>query len=710
MAAISPYSTDSQYFDEVSSSLGWVSVWEECVYTPTRLKTAFKMALGCTIVMVLGFTFNWDYVFLGMIPVVLFNRQDARFDLRQLLFAACITGCVGSVLYWSLNFSQDPIVFGLVLAAVTVPLGALMTIPVFGPCFLMGQIIPIVVLVLYFDRLATAKNVFFAVTVVACLGLVTVLVVNYILWPYSPRQEWDERLRNLVRTYRDAYAHWFRRPGNGGRVQRPNPLDRQVFALIELLDTLKPVDPMDMGLKLRARAATRMQDIAIHLQDLRRASRNLEGRAISPAFAELGAIIDRQFTHLFDLLAGGRAGNPTTRAALEAAAQAAGDSLSSREAGEMIRQDFQLLCTALEDCSEIFRAMGQLPAAEHLARRRQTLIWTPPFHWNLLLRLNRASFHHGIKNALIIGTCITFWQAFRWPAGASILISGLTVTLPSAGSATRQALLRVWGLLLGLVCAYACIALVVTRVDTIFEFGLYVFCFLMALGYLSTQSLRVGYVGFQAVITFVFILVFTNHQTIDLDPLRERFVALVTGAVLADVIILNLWPVRHVNGFFSSLAGNFATCARAWAAFRRYGPDLESNYHALVAEFNQGLLSTGRLGLTVEFEGGEGSPRYGFGARLFIHEIALFEQMRLLMIERIGGCGGQLPAPRADQISSHFGALARRLGQPVDVDFEPVGELPAGLAGTDGILDRRAREIEQILDSMDRLTSFPMSS
>src|SRR5580658_2302184 len=129
MTAPSAYSTDSQYFDEISSSLGRASLREEFIFTPTRFKTAFKMALACSVVMTLGFTLNWDYVYLGMIMPIFFNRQDARFDLRQLHVTVGAAACIGTLYYLSLNFSQDPILFGLALGGLLTLTGALMTIP-----------------------------------------------------------------------------------------------------------------------------------------------------------------------------------------------------------------------------------------------------------------------------------------------------------------------------------------------------------------------------------------------------------------------------------------------------------------------------------------------------------------------------------------------------------------------------------------------------
>lgn len=259
MSATYAFATDSQYFVEKSSSLGRTSLREEFVFTPTRLKTAFKMALACSVVMTLGFVFNWEYVYLGMIMPIFFNRQDIRFDLRQLHVAAAAVVCIGLSYYLSLNFSQNPIVFGLVLGSLLTLTSALTTLPTFGPCIFIGQAITSPVLVIYFYRLAPPQHVFFALSAVYFLGYLTVLVVNYLIWPYSPREEWDERLQRVMRMCRQSYAGWFALPGgDGDRLERPNRLDRQLFRLLESLDSLKPADEADPGPELRARAFTRV--------------------------------------------------------------------------------------------------------------------------------------------------------------------------------------------------------------------------------------------------------------------------------------------------------------------------------------------------------------------------------------------------------------------------------------------------------------------
>jgi uncharacterized membrane protein YccC len=716
MRAASSFSTGSQSFGERTSSFEWASVRYEFAWSPTRLKTAFKLALGSTLVMVLAFTFNWSSVATAMVVPLLFNRPDNRYDLRQMLWAAGATACISLFFYLSLNLSQNPLCFGLLLGGGLILHGAMTTLPTFGPCFAIAQVVGSSVLVLYFYEPNPTAGVFFALTVSTALGYAVVLAVNYLIWPYSPREVWDERLRSAWCECRRAYARWFAAPGRNGRpLERPNSLDRQTVQLLGLLSRITPTDGADKGPELRTLAATRVQEIIILLQDLRRLGNDLT--ASSPeAFTALGAALDDQFAFLGGILAGTSNDASSGKRSLTEAVQAASDTLRAGSAARMIEEDLRQLCATLDVCVDLFRALAKLPLTERLTDRTQSVVWTPPFRWKTVLQLNAASFHHGIKVALVVLSCMGFWQAFRWPSGNSLIISGLTVTLPAAGLSSRQSILRVWGLLLGLFCSYVCIALVVTYVETIFGYGLCVFCVLLALGYLSGSSPRVAYIGFQAALTFVFVFVSSSgEQSIDLEPLRARFVALVAGVVIATVIMNNLWSVRKVNSLFTSLAGNFATCARAWNAFVRGGEELAAKRKELISQFNKGFMEAAQLTTVVEYEGGEGTPRYGYAGRLLTHQIALFEQLHLFGSERaVAAASSNVALPQAERIRERFLALARRIGHPLEFfpgppeaksDSLPV-ESADGLASHQNMPEGRSAEIEGILASIDRLTSL----
>ena len=122
---------------------------------------------------------------------------------------------------------------------------------------------------------------------------------------------------------------------------------------------------------------------------------------------------------------------------------------------------------------------------------------------------------------------------------------------------------------------------------------------------------------------------------------------------------------------------------------------------------------------TVEFEGGEGTPRYGYAGRLLTHEVALFEQVHLFGADwvELASVDGPLSA-RAEAIGERLQTLARHLGHAVEwpsarreaVAAPPASAEAPGNAARWQVLAYRADEIEQILASLERLTAMEPSS
>ena len=714
--ATPPYQTDTQLLGERPGSFAWASVRQEFAPSATRIQSAARLALGCTLALVLAFLFNWTPVSNAMIPPLLLNRPDARYDLQQSLWTIASTAVMGMFFYWTLNFSQNVPTFALVLGGGLLLHGALTTLPKVGPSLSIGQVITSSVLATYFYAPNRREGVFLPLAMELTLGFSVALLVNSLCWPYSPRREWDERFRRAWGVCRESCARWFAGgEPEGGVVRRPGPLDRQLEELLGLFhDSIKPVDAADPGLTVRRAAVRCLEEIVFLLQDLRRVGRRAHAADNPAAFARLGRAFDDGFAGLERVLAGGDlpAGFPS--AGVEALPSPASGPDALRH------ENLRRLQATLGACPDAFRALALLPAGESVTQREQILKWTAPFEFADLRQLNAQSWRQGAKVAIVVLAALGTWQALRLPSGGTVLFLALLVMLPDLGRSTRQALDCALGVLLGLVVAFLAVASVVKYVETIFGYGLCVFGVLFVLGYLAGASPRLAYVGFQGAISFVVVFVSSDRQSVSLEPLRERFVALAFGVTIALVVLHNLWPVRKVKAMFKTLAENFARCARDWEKLRQAKrEDLSARQEASVQGFNEGLVRAGLLVNTIELEGGEGSPRYGYAGRLLTHQVALFEQMHLF-----GQGWAELAAAdpdlawRAGEIQVRLQVLAQRLGQPAEppyADPAPSGEpLPAPPATDENVrreaLSQRAGEIEAILASLDRLTGLPSSA
>ena len=303
--ATPPYHTDTQLLGERPGSFTWASVRQEFAPSATRIQSAARLALGCTLALVLAFIFNWTPVSNAMIPPLLLNRPDARYDLQQSLWTVGSTAVMGMFFYWTLNFSQNPPLFFLVLGGGLLLHGALTTLPKVGPSLSIGQVITSSVLATYFYAPNQREGVFLPLAMELTLGFSVALLVNSLCWPYSPRREWDERFRRAWGVCRESCAQWFAgEEPEGGVARRPGPLDRQLEELLGLIhDSIKPVDAADPGPSVRRAAARRLEEIVILLQDLRRVGRGPHAADDPAAFARLGRAFDDGFAGLERVLA-----------------------------------------------------------------------------------------------------------------------------------------------------------------------------------------------------------------------------------------------------------------------------------------------------------------------------------------------------------------------------------------------------------------------
>ena len=713
MAARHPSAASFPLLGERPGTFSWWSLRQEFAPTPIRLRSAVKLGLGATVAMVLAFLFNWP-ASLAMTVPLLITRPDSRYDLLQALTAALASWVAGAFSYWALGYSQNLPLFILVLGGGLMVLGALTTLPAVGVPIIIGVVNGVAVLPTYFYQPDARGSLFLPFTCELMLGYAVALVVQFAVWPYSPRREWDESLLRIWTDSRQACARWFdgeQAPG------RPDGLDHQVKEIIGLSSQrVHPTDPADAGVTIRLAASHQVQEVITLLHDLQRLGRGPIAPTETAAWRRLGEEFDRRFAGLGDSLAGqepapGDSGQESGWEDLSLDHQAGEGESSGTEL--LRRENLRRLPAMLAKCSELFHAVAALPQAESLAGRDQSFNWVPAPKLADLRQLGTARpWQAGVKLALLVLSCLLFWQAFRWPSAVTILATALIVNLPDVGSSARRATTRVAGLLLGMLCAVLCTIFVVRYVETIFGYGLTVFVVLAGCGYLCGSSSRVNYIGFQAAVTFVFTFVGDDRQSVSLEAVRTRFVGLVAGVIIAEIILRSFWPVSKVKEMFKGLADNLALCARSWSGlFQAVSEEFPARREEFTQQYNHGLVGNLTLNESIEFEGGAGSARYGHSSRLLIHENALFEQMQLIGADWMNLAHNGRPLPgEFDAIGRRLAALAEHLGQPVDLPpFPATAEAdPTGQdAQQEDVLRQRLQQVESILASMERLTGLP---
>ena len=711
----------------------WVTLRGELNPSAPRVRSALKLALAGTITLALVFQFDWPSPGTALLTVLLIGRPDSRLDFYEAMLAALASLVIGTIYYLMLNLVQDPPWFCLALCGVFTTLGALSVTPKVGKIVSYGLVTPAAVLVNRFYEPNQVGTLFFPTTLQMLLGFTVALAVNSLLWPYSPRREWDEQCARTGRDCRRACVRWF-----AGGAQPPEAtswLDRFFRLNLDTLSRIIPTDAGDPGLRVRAQASLWLEEVVACVQDLGsepRAGndevRRLWTNSVPGAIRRLGAALDAGFVGTGP----GSSVSETSRQELEEALRALPEDSAVRGQGELLLENLRGLEALLAGGGEFRAALARLQATERFTHRRQTLRWTPPVAGRDFLQVGPEQWKHGVQVALTVIAVFWLWQGLTWPNGSSVLTSALIVSLGTLGASARKLILRVLGVGFGVAFSLAATLFVVPHVQTFWGYGLLFFILLAGFSYVTAAGPRVAYIGFQGAVTFVLTFLESPVQSVDLDPLRQRAVAVVLGVLISSVIQQVVWPARRVNQLYGSIAQTFTGCARAWTALLHLPGEKEgasARRETFIAGFNQDFSRSLQLHDDVEFEGGEGSPRYPHAGAMLIQMQRLFRQMLLFSHQReclpVAGPADAALRRRLESIGESFRTLLPRFGQATPGAFPPWtrgGETrtaplepppdPPRMSGVEArghrvTLDERAGKIEAALAALDELTLRP---
>ncbi len=707
---------------------------------PRRLQNAVKVALAAVATMVVAFVYDWPSPALAMLATVVITRPDfhlASGTTLVLVAAALLSGLVGTLV---LNLSQDPLPCCLVLGGWVTLFGALSLTQPLGPVFLVTAQIAALVFVLGFRNPDPVTTVAFARTAELLLGGGLALLVNRLVWPYSPTAEWERQFRRAWAGARADAARLFAAPGEPGTAA--GRLTRFLTTQLLLLGKAQQENPADRaGHALRARATLLLERLLATLETLARTLRadaDARERFLARAGADwprLGAALDGVFGRAFPPAAGHPSEDdraaPLGRLATLARECIPGATDDAPALAGSLAATLRGLSETLDEATEVFRQLTAYrdaagggndapppPAAEGAPR--------PGFPWKNLA-LNVAQWTHGVKIALAVVLSIYLWFALDWPSGQTLVLTTLLVTLGlgDLGATAGRSLMRLLGVFLGGLAALGTTIFVVPHVETIWGYGLAVFAVLFGFAYLNGSSARTSYVGFQANVTFVLTMIGANQQSVALDPIRQRFVATLLGLAIALGVFSLVRPVRVGDALRARLAGTLADAVNWWRAVVHPVPEAGSDPTATarreaVGRLNQDLGDDLRLLADAEFERDAADP-------FLFQRASATLRLEQTLVEQIGGLSHVAPAAFAELGAADertrraltdatarqedlFDRLARRLEHAgTDADNPPPPPAgtttPAVSPGSPALLvyARRLDAIERTLRDLDRV-------
>jgi multidrug resistance protein MdtO len=166
-----------------------------------------------------------------------------------------------------------------------------------------------------------------------------------------------------------------------------------------------------------------------------------------------------------------------------------------------------------------------------------------------------------------------FYTASDYYGIHTVFYTPLIIALSNTGATINKGFLRIVGCIIGGALGLICSIWLIPRFETLGTFLLIVFCVHALAAWIASGSERVSYVGLQIALAFDLGFLQGYGPPENIDPLRDRFIGIVLGICIVTVVFGLLWP----ESADSSARERVAACLRAIARLLHLGrPDNNS--------------------------------------------------------------------------------------------------------------------------------------
>ena len=160
-----------------------------------------------------------------------------------------------------------------------------------------------------------------------------------------------------------------------------------------------------------------------------------------------------------------------------------------------------------------------------------------------------------------------FYTASDYYGIHTVFYTPLIIALASTGATINKGFLRIVGCVIGGALGLICSIWVIPRFETLGTFLLIVFCVHGLAGWIAAGSDRVSYVGLQIALAFDLGFLQGYGPPENIDPLRDRFIGIVLGICIVTIVFGLIWP----ESADSSARNRLAACLRTIARLLRLG-------------------------------------------------------------------------------------------------------------------------------------------
>jgi multidrug resistance protein MdtO len=160
-----------------------------------------------------------------------------------------------------------------------------------------------------------------------------------------------------------------------------------------------------------------------------------------------------------------------------------------------------------------------------------------------------------------------FYTASDYYGIHTVFYTPLIIALASTGATIHKGFLRIVGCIIGGALGLICTIWVIPRFETLGTFLFIVFCVHGLAAWICAGNERVSYMGLQIALAFDLGFLQGYGPPENIDPLRDRFIGIVIGICIATTVFALIWP----ESADLSARERLAACLRTIARLLRVG-------------------------------------------------------------------------------------------------------------------------------------------
>jgi multidrug resistance protein MdtO len=178
-----------------------------------------------------------------------------------------------------------------------------------------------------------------------------------------------------------------------------------------------------------------------------------------------------------------------------------------------------------------------------------------------------------------------FYTASDYFGIHTVYYTPLIIALASTGATVHKGVLRIAGCIIGGAIGLICSIWVIPRFETLGMYLFIVFCLHCLAGWVAFGSDRISYMGLQIAIVFGLGVLRDYGPPKEIDPIRDRFIGIILGIVIISTVFSLVWP----ESALSLAREKLAACLRSIARLVHLGNDSKSEREQIELEIGSRL-------------------------------------------------------------------------------------------------------------------------